>query len=347
MPDPFTIGFAEDFLLADGRLAFPDYDLGPLRGDPRLRLARVPARPVHAAADLAGIDVLVSVPTTTAVTSESLDPAGRLCGIVRVGVGCDDVDVGACTAGGVAVITPSQAVQRPTAVAALALILAVTNRLVEKDRLTRDGPAAWPGRAFLRGRNLQGLTLGLLGCGSIGSELATLVQPLGLRVIAHDPALSPDVGIAGVDLATLLAEADVLSIHCPLTDATRHLVDSAALAAMKPDAILINTARGGIVDHLALANALIEGRIGGAGLDVFHPEPLPPGHPLLSAPNVTFSAHALNWTVELDADLARANVAAVYDLLEGRLPQRLMNPEVLENPRFIARRAEAARRITL
>jgi phosphoglycerate dehydrogenase-like enzyme len=124
----------------------------------------------------------------------------------------------------------------------------------------------------------------------------------------------------------------VVSIHCPLTEETRHLIDAARIAAMKRGAWLVNTARGGIVEQAALAAALRSGQLGGAGLDVFDPEPLAEGDPLLGAPNLVLGGHALNWTEELDADLGRANVAAVLDLLAGRVPRRVMNPEVLRRP---------------
>jgi D-3-phosphoglycerate dehydrogenase len=246
----------------------------------------------------------------------------------------------------VAVVVPSEAVRRPTAVAALTLILALATRLLDKDRLSRGGAAAWARRAELRGRNLDGLTLGLVGCGSIGSDLAGLVRPLGMRVLAFDPALRPEAagGIEVADLDRVLAQADVVSIHCPLTEETRHLIDAARIAAMKRGAWLVNTARGGIVEQAALAAALRSGQLGGAGLDVFDPEPLAEGDPLLEAPNLVLGGHALNWTEELDADLGRANVAAVLDLLAGRVPRRVMNPEVLRRPAFLARQAEAARR---
>ena len=332
------IGLTDDFLLADGALAFPGYDLGSLRQSSAADLCRIPGGDHLDARSIAGIDVLISVPMMAAVTRESLVHANQLTGIVRVGVGCDDVDLDACTAAGVAVVVPAEAVRRPTAVAALTLLLALATRLVEKDRLTREGPAAWHRRTELRGRNLAGRVLGLVGCGNIGSDLAELAQPFGLRVIAFDPALSEldcrARKIEKVSLDQVLATADYISIHCPLNADTRGLFNADRLARMKPGAALINTARGGIIDQHALIAALASGHLSGAALDVFDPEPLPIDHPLLSAENVILSAHALNWTEELDQDLAAQNVAAVLDLMAGRIPHKVVNAEVLQTPEF-------------
>ncbi len=342
------IGLTDDFLLADGSLSFPGYDLDTLRHNPATELSRIPGNSVLGADSLVGIDVLISVPLMAAVTRDSLARADRLTGIVRVGVGCDDIDLDACTAAGVAVVVPAEAVRRPTAVAALTLLLALATRLVEKDRLTREGPDMWHRRTEMRGRNLTGRVLGLVGCGNIGSGLASLVQPLGMRVIAFDPALSvADANARGIERTSLdqvLATADYVSLHCPLTPDTRQLFNADRLSLMKRGAALINTARGGIVDQDALVAALSAGHLSGAALDVFDPEPLPLGHPLLSADGVILSAHALNWTEELDEDLAAQNVAAVFDLLAGRIPHRVMNADVLRTPEFTRKLNALARK---
>lgn len=342
------IGLTDDFLLANGALSFPGYDLGALRLTAAVELRRIPGGNVLTASALAGIDVLISVPLMGAVTRDSLAQADALTGIIRVGVGCEDVDLAACTAAGVAVVVPAEAVRRPTAVAALTLMLALATRLVEKDRLTRAGPDAWHRRTEMRGRNLTGRVLGLVGCGNIGSDLAALVKPLGMRVIAFDPALSDadakSLGIEPASLDQVIAGSDYISIHCPLTPNTRHLFNAERLARMKPGAALINTARGGIVDQDALVASLASGHLSGAGLDVFDPEPLPLGHPLLTADGVVLSAHALNWTEELDEDLAAQNVGAVLDLLAGRIPHKVVNADVLAVPEFTRKLNALARK---
>lgn len=335
MPRATRIAFTDDFLLADGTLAFPGYDIGWLRKDPSVDIVRVPGGEVHRPGELAGIHILVSVPHMAAVGPQSLEAADELVAVVRVGVGFEDVDIDACIRAGVAVIVPSEAVRRPTAVAALTLLLALSTRLIEKDRLSRRGPMAWHMRSQLRGRNLDGQVLGLVGCGGIGSELAKLVKTLGMRVLAHDPLLdgptAAELSIERAGLDELLARSDYVSLHCPLDETTRHLIDARRLSIMKRGACLINTARGGIVDQAALVAALRSGHLGGAGLDVFDPEPLSHGDPLLDLDRVILTAHALNWTEELDADLARLNAEAIRDLRAGRLPRRIVNPAVLDS----------------
>jgi phosphoglycerate dehydrogenase-like enzyme len=169
-----------------------------------------------------------------------------------------------------------------------------------------------------------------------------------MRVIAFDPALSEtdarSRGIERVSLDQVLASSDYISIHCPLTPGTRHLFNADRLARMKPGAALVNTARGGIVDQDALVAAVASGHLSGAALDVFDPEPLPLGHPLLSTDGIIVSAHALNWTEELDEDLAAQNVAAVLDLMAGRVPHKVVNADVLQTPEFTRKLNALARK---
>jgi phosphoglycerate dehydrogenase-like enzyme len=302
----------------------------------------------HDPAELADLDLLISVPHGAPLNRPALAEAQRLLAVIRVGVGFEDCDVPMLTAAGTALVLPTQATRRPTAVAALTLILALATRLLDKHRITLSGGELWHQRAHYRGLELRGKLLGLVGCGAIGRELIAIARPLGFSLAIHDPALTDDdvraLGAVTVSLDELLAQSDFVSIHCPLTAETWHLIDARRLALMKPTAYLVNTARGGVVDQAALAEALTEHRIAGAGLDVFEPEPLPASDPLLQAPNVTFSAHALNWTRELDSDLGRANMEAVAALLNGVVPDALANPEVVCHSRFrekLARIAEA------
>ncbi len=287
------------------------------------------------------MDVLISVPMAAPLTVHSFPGTAGPLAIVRVGVGFEDVDVDACTRNHAALIIPRDAVQRPTAVAALTLILALATRLIEKHRLTLEGPAAWPRRAALRGTGLDGKVLGILGCGSIGSDLVGLCRPLGMRFLVADPDLSPSQARAlGVEIATLpdvLSWADFISIHCPLNNATRGIIGAEELRTMKSSSFIINTARGGIVDQPALADALRWRRIAGAGLDVFVDEPPSPDDPILSLDNVVLSAHSLNWTRELDVDLSQSNVRSIESLMAGAVPEGVVNTAVLRDPIFLAR----------
>lgn len=334
----YRLGILSDLLNQDGTFTFPNYSLRRLYQPEKISIVRIPGSAVLPQSVAHDVDFLISVPTGTAVTSSSLEPKCRLLAIVRVGVGCEDIDLTACTNAGVAVVLPAEAVIRPTAVAALTLMLALATRLIEKDRLTRSGAAGWDRRSELQGWNLHGKVLGLVGCGGIGSQFATYARTLGMDVIAFDPALSTadakDLGITLQDLPQVLSGSDYLSIHCPLNAETRHLINQERLGLMKAETCLINTARGGIVDQEALYTALSTGRLRGAALDVFDPEPLPASEPLLKLDNVIFSAHALNWTHELDQEIADANIEAINALLTGRLPDKIANPAVLSNEFF-------------
>ena len=291
--------------------------------------------PVLAAGDLADIDVLITSTGETRISRDSLADGSRLILIVRAGAGYDDVDLSACTAAHVAVAIASDAVRRPTAVATLALILAVTTRLVQKHHVAVAGPKEWSRLPELRAFDLEGKTLGLVGFGSIGSEVARLVAPLGMRIIAHDPFVTPEaaarLGARLVDLETLLREFDVVSLHVTLNDSSHHLIDAERLEWMKPTAFLINASRGRVVDQKALTECLRARRIAGAGLDVLEQEPPFAGDPLLKLDNVVLSAHALAWTEGLDGRLADTNINAIFALMEGREPAGVVNREVLKS----------------
>lgn len=342
-----ALGITSDLVAAEGELAFPDYPIQSLAAL-GLSIRRIDVTRGHIPADLADIDILVSVPHGAPIDAEAISDAAQLTAVIRVGVGYEDCDLAALTRAGIALVIPSDATQRPTAVAALTLILAAATRLLDKHKLTLEGPKGWSRRAALRGAETKGKVLGLVGCGSIGRHLIAISRPLGFTFVIHDPALTDEDALAlGAQLRSLdelIAEADFVSIHCPLSSKTRHLIDARRFALMKRSAYLINTARGGIVDQRALTDALVNGRIAGAGLDVFEPEPLPADDPLLRLDNVIFSGHALNWTRELDLELGRSNHAAIVDLLRGKVPDGLVNREVLEDAHFRSRLNALARR---
>ena len=207
-------------------------------------------------------------------------------------------------------------------------------RLRDKDAMAREGPAGWSRKADSTGRGLVGRTLGSLGLGSIGREMFRLAAPLDMVHIAHDPFVgvhdAAALGVRLVDLPTLFRESDVLAVNCLLTQETRHLVSADMLRLMKATAFLINTARGPIIDQGALTEALLTGRLAGAGLDVFEEEPPDPDDPILRLDNVILAPHALCWTDQLAAGNGAADVAAVLAILEGRDPTNIVNKEVLE-----------------
>jgi D-3-phosphoglycerate dehydrogenase len=212
-------------------------------------------------------------------------------------------------------------------------MLALTGKLMVKDRLTREAAAGFARRGEYMGVGLVGRTLGSIGIGNIGAELFRLLKPFDMKLIAHDPyADGKTAAELGVELASLedvFRRSDIVSVSCPLTAETCHLVNADRLSLMKPTAYLINTARGPIVDQKALTKALQERRIAGAGLDVLEQEPPDPGDPILKLDNVILSPHALCWTDQCFAGNGAADVRAVLDVQHGRTPHLVVNKEVL------------------
>jgi (S)-sulfolactate dehydrogenase len=231
----------------------------------------------------------------TQVRGDLLAAAPQLQVVGRLGVGLDNIDVAACQARAIAVIPATGA----NALAVAEYVIATAMVLLRGAYLSTAAVAAgeWPRSRLSEGRESAGKTLGLVGFGGIGRLTARLAQALGMHVIAHDPMLPPDApawaetGTRCVSLDTLLREADAVSLHVPLTADTQGLINAERIAGMKREAVLINTARGGIVDEVALAQALRDGRLAGAALDVFEHEPLPAGSALAGVPNLILTPH--------------------------------------------------------
>lgn len=260
--------------------------------------------------------------------------------VARWGVGYDMIDTEALTRAGVALAITPGAVRRPVAEAILTFIFALTTNLLLQDRLVRAG--GWRGQLPKLGHNLPGRTLGSLGCGNIAQELFRKSRSLGFgRMIAHDPFVSADVaselGVELVGMEELFAQSDFLSISTPLNAQTRGMVNDRWLRKMKPDAYLINTARGPIVDEAALIRVLREGRIAGAGLDVFETEPLPDGSPLREMDNVILAPHGLAWTEETARDNTLEACGNILSFLGGTAPASVVNKDVLKSETFEAK----------
>jgi (S)-sulfolactate dehydrogenase len=273
---------------------------------------------------LADADALV-VRNRTQVRGALLDAAPRLRVVGRLGVGLDNIDVPACQARAIEVIPATGA----NALAVAEYVITSCLLLLRGAWLSTAAVAAgeWPRTALSDGRECAGKTLGLVGFGGIGQLAARMAGALGMRAIAYDPLLPADApawretGIARVSLEELLAQADAVSLHVPLTDATRALLDAGRIAAMKPGAVLVNTARGGIVDETALAQALRGGHLGGAALDVFEHEPLAAGSPLAGAPNLILTPHIAGVTRESNqrvSSLIAERVAASLDAIQSK-----------------------------
>ena len=342
MADTFRVALSGDFRKADGSPTYPDFDLMPLLEAPGLEMQYLePHNPIRAE-QLADVDALILL--AHRITRDSLPGNGRLALIARFGVGYDTVDVAACTEADVAVAITPDGVRRPVAVSILTLMLALTGRLLDKDRLTRQGAEGFARRSDYMGVGLVGRTLGSIGLGNIGAELFRLARAFDMRFLAHDPAadsaLAAELGVELVGLDDVFSRSDIVSINCPLTPETRHLVDAGRIGLMKPSAYLINTARGPIVDQAALVRALKERRIAGAGLDVFEKEPPDPDDPILILDNVVLAPHALCWTDQCFAGIGAADVRAVLDVQHGREPRGVVNRAVLASDIWRKRLAE-------
>lgn len=273
---------------------------------------------------VAGADAIVSL-LTERVDGELLDAAGPQLKVVsNVAVGYDNIDVPACTARGIIATNTPGVLTEATADIAFGLILMATRRLGEGERLIRAGQAWKWGMFFLLGSSLQGKTLGVVGMGGIGQATARRAKAFGMDIVYQsrseiDPAIAAELGARRVDLDELLTVSDVISLHCPYGPATHHLIGAEQLSAMKSSTYLVNTARGPIVDEAALAAALREGVIAGAGLDVFEKEPQV--HPeLLDLENVTVVPHLGSATVETRTAMAVLAADNTLAVLRGEQP---------------------------
>lgn len=291
-----------------------------------------PLSPAELAALASGADALVTL-LHDRVDGALLDAAGpRLRCVANVAVGVDNVDLGAARARGVVVTNTPGVLTDATADLTLALMLAATRRLGEGERLIRAGrPWAWE-LGFLTGPSLQGKLLGIVGFGEIGRAVARRARAFGMEIAASGrrrPAAGAGAtgadaagagaaaaGVRRLELDELVARADVLTLHCPLTPQTRHLIDARRLALMKPTAVLVNTARGAVVDEAALARALRAGTIRAAALDVFEREPLVTPA-LLELENVVLAPHLGSATIETRAAMASLAVRNVLAVLAG------------------------------
>jgi D-3-phosphoglycerate dehydrogenase len=262
----------------------------------------------------------------------------RLRVVARHGVGYDSVDVPAMTRAGVIVTNTPMPMPRPVATIALTFILALAGKLMLKDRLTRTN--RWNERMDNMGMGLTGRTLGVIGAGRIGKELLRMARTFDLRLLACDPYVNEVelsyVGARKVDMPTLLRESDFVVTIPLLNEETFHLVGAAQFAQMKPGAYFINVSRGPVVDEPALVDALRAGRIAGAALDVFEQEPVDPSNPLLAMDNVIVTPHSLCWTDECFHNMASTGLKSIVDALSGRVPEFVVDREVLVHPRVKA-----------
>ncbi|MGE0312351.1 MAG: hydroxyacid dehydrogenase [Lautropia sp.] len=281
------------------------------------------------------------VPTHLRIDDVLLARCRSLLVASSVGAGYDTIDVDACTRAGVAVVNQAGGNAVSVAEMTLGLMLSVGRRIAACDRFLRQ-PTDAARTAFLS-HELAGSTLGLIGIGHVGSRVARLARAFDLQVLASDPYVDDarirERGAEPADFDAVLARADYVSVHCPLTDETRGLFDSAAFARMKQGAIFINTARGFIHDERALQAALSSGHLAGAGLDVWDVEPPRRDHPLLAMDHVVGTWHLAGVTFEARKAIARMGAEQLIGMARGERPPRLINPQVW--PTFLERLARA------
>jgi D-3-phosphoglycerate dehydrogenase len=314
-------------LIADGLSA---RGLQPLAVDDRFEIVeRTGLKGDALAHALEEFDAVI-VRSATQITREALSSTTRLRVIGRAGVGVDNIDVTAATERGIAVLNAPSGNTISAAELTLALLLAVARSIPGADRSMKAGQ--WDRKSF-NGSLLDGKTLGLVGAGRIGGEVARRARAFGMSVISFDPYLTEDrareLEIERITLNELLERADFVTLHVPLTDATRSLIGEAQLARMKPGAILVNAARGGVVDEDALVRALRAGKLRGAGLDVYSEEPLPADHPLRTLDNLVLTPHLGASTVEAQEHVAIEIAEAIRDaLLHGDLSRAVNAPAI-------------------
>jgi phosphoglycerate dehydrogenase-like enzyme len=351
----FTVALTGDFLDEEGASAFGDAGLASLESAPHVRChylrEQAPRRddPGYwdrfyslevTAEQVRGVNGLVVLRpwVRRAVFAEG---AEELVVVGRSGAGYDKVDLRACTESDVALFNAPMALNHATASSALTLMLALAKRLFQQDRITREG--RWDRQRAVLGSEIQGRTLGIVGLGHSGRELARLAAPFEMRIIAYsphaDPAQAEALGVRLTTLEEVMREADFVSLHSRLTAENHRIIGARELALMKPTAYFVNVARGELVDQASLVEALREGRIAGAGLDVFEKEPLPAGDPLIGLENVVLAPHWLASTSDVWQATGKAMAEGMLRAARGEVPENVVNREVLERPRFQAKLA--------
>ena len=343
------VAFTGDYLNEQGECAYGDLSLPMLESSGLVRyhflrdqapqlgdrnywhsFYALEVRPEH----LIGVDALVVLRPW--VKRSTLEAADELVVIGRSGAGYDKIDVAACTDHDVALFNAPLGLHHSTASSALLFMLALAKRLPEQERVARSGD--WSAQARIMGSELQGRTLGIVGLGHSGRELARLAAPFEMRVLAYSPhadgeqAAALDVELTSLD--ELIRTADFVSLHARLTAENRGLIGAAQIALMKPTAYFVNIARGELVDQAALVEALRARRIAGAALDVFEVEPLPVGDPLMSLDNCILTPHWNASTSDVWCATGEATAAGILRIARGEFPDNVINREVLDRPGF-------------
>lgn len=325
---------AEKPLVAVTRI-IPEAGLSLLRDRTEIRLweDELPPSPAELAELLAGAAGAITL-VTDKIDGPVLDREPRLKVISNYAVGYDNVDVDAATARGVAVCNTPGVLTETTADFAWTLLMAAGRRVVESADYVRAGKWRTWGPKLLLGRDIHGATIGIVGFGRIGKEVARRARGFNMRILAYDTyqdeAAAAEFGVEFLPLDDLLRASDFVTLHVALTPETTHLISSRELKLMKPEAVLVNASRGPVVDTDALVEAMRAGEIWAAALDVTDPEPLPADHPLIAMPNVTVVPHTASATYATRDNMATLAARNLLAVLDGTEPPAIVNPEVLK-----------------
>jgi phosphoglycerate dehydrogenase-like enzyme len=337
MKREFRIGISPDFY-SDAKGCFEDVLDEVFSGPPDIVCVAMPEQRDNVATPEALNQFDAVLALALRVSAESLKGVERLAIIARWGVGYDRIDVAALSeADAVLSITPN-GVRRPVAEAILTFVFALSKNVFRLDQTTRAGK--WRNTLKGLGGDIQGSVLGSIGCGNIARELFRIARPLGFRrMLACDPFIKhqqvQELGVELVDMDTVFRESDFVTVNTFLSDSTQGLIGKREFRLMKPTAYFINTARGPIVQHDALVNALQEKWIAGAGIDVFPTEPPPPDDPLFELDNVILAPHALAWTKNIMHDNGVEACGHILRIARGLVPASVVNPDVLDRPGFL------------
>jgi D-3-phosphoglycerate dehydrogenase len=283
--------------------------------------------------DISDVDAIIA--GDAKIKREAIEGAKKLKVIGRFGAGVDSVDLKACSENGIIVFNIPGLNAQSVAEHTIGMIIAVAKKFLSVDKLVRAG--GWKEKSKYMGYEIHGKTLGIVGLGNIGMKVAKIAKAFEMKVLAYDPYIpkerGKELGIAMMDLESILKNSDIVTLHVPLTEETKGLIGEKELKSMKKTAILVNTSRGGVVDEFALYKALKEGWIAGAGIDVLENEPVEK-HPLFELDNVLLTPHTASWTIEAFRRMAIKVCEGILKVMKGELPDNIVNPEAFSRKRF-------------
>ena len=332
----FRVALTADFFDAEGTIQFQDVGLSVLES--QSGMVAIPMREFHQTVksdQLLGVQAAILM--EAGANRDTLSGSKDLLALARFGVGYNDIDVKACTESDVVFFTAAGAVDRSMAEATVGWMISLGHQFRMKDQLVRSGE--WAKAPRYEGVELRERVFGSVGLGGIARATIKLLEGFGMaQPRAFDPFVLPSIaqqlGVKLVPLDELMSSSDFVSVHCPLNENTKDLIGARELSLMKPEAFLINTSRGGIVNEDALFQTLEAGAIAGAALDVFVGEPFDEPHRFSVLDNVLLAPHAVGLTHEIYRDIGRAVCQGMVDLAFGRRPRSVINPEVFDHPTF-------------